>query len=214
MRARCRDGAGARRPDKHLILFIAANPHGNGVLRLAEECAEIQREIALTPYRDDFAFASRWAVSIDDLMRQLTEVTPTVIHFSGHGAADAGLVLQDERGQPQLVSGRALAMMIAATTSRVRAVVLNACHGASQAEALLASVDCVVAMHGAIGDDAARAFAVRFYGALGNRRSIGNAVAHGIAALAARQLPDEVLPFCVGAAQRSPYEMFLSELGA
>ena len=33
--------------------------------------------------------------------------------------------------------------------------------------------------------------------ALGNRRSIGNAVEQGIAALAAKQLPDEVLPHCL-----------------
>lgn len=207
------EGLGLGRSAKHLILFVAASPHGHSLLRLAEECAEIQRELALTPYRDDFSFVSRWAVSIDDLMRLLTELNPTVVHFSGHGAADEGLILQDERGQPQVVSGRALAMMIAATTHRVRAMVLNACHGASQAEALLASADCVVAMDGAIGDDAARAFAVRFYGALGYRRSIGNAVAHGIAVLAARQLPDELLPRCVADAARDLDEMFLATPG-
>jgi hypothetical protein len=182
---------------KHVILFLAANPRGSNALTLGEECAEIQRELKMTRHRDDFHFESRWAVSIDELMRHLTELDPTVIHFSGHGGGSAGLMLQDEQGQPQPVSARALAMMVDAAARNARVVVLNACYSTVQAEALRAKVDCIVGMDGAIGDAAARAFAIRFYGALGNRRSIGNAVEHGIAALAAKQLPEEVLPRCL-----------------
>jgi len=182
---------------KHVILFLAANPRGSNPLKLGEECAEIQRELKMTPNRDDFHFESRWAVGIDELMRHLTELDPTVIHFSGHGGGSSGLMFQDEQSQPQPVSGRALAMMVDAAARNARVVVLNACYSTEQANMLRAKVDCIVGMDGAIGDDAARAFAIRFYGALGNRRSIGNAVAHGIAALAAKQLPDEVLPRCL-----------------
>jgi hypothetical protein len=181
---------------RHVILFLAANPGGTSPLRLGEECAEIQRELKMTPYRDDFHFESRWAVSIDELMRHLTELDPAVIHVSGHGDCSGGLLLQDEQGQPQPVSGRALAMMVEAAARNVRVVVLNACYTTLQADALRAKVGCVVGMSGAIGDAAARAFAIRFYGALGNRRSIGHAVAQGIATLAAKQLPDEALPRC------------------
>src|SRR5262245_33343402 len=180
-----------------LILFLAANPRGSNPLRLGEECAEIQRELAMTPYRDEFRFESRWAVGADELMRHLMELEPTVIHISGHGGGDRGLVLQDEHGQPQPVPPRALAMMIEAAAPHVRVVVLNACYSTPQAEALRGHADCVVGMDGAIGDDSARMFATRFYSAIGNRRSIGNAVAQGIATLAAKQLPDEVLPRCL-----------------
>jgi hypothetical protein len=182
---------------KHVILFLAANPRGSNLLKLSEECAEIERELRMSRHRDDFQLESRWAVSIDDLMRHLTELDPTVIHFSGHGSGESGLMLQDEHGEPQPVSGRALAMMIEAAARNLRVVVLNACYSSMQAEALSDKVDCIVGMEGRIGDEAARAFATRFYGALGNHRSIGNAVAHGIATLAAKQLPDEVLPRCL-----------------
>lgn len=182
---------------QHLILFLAANPLGSNPLRIGEECAEIERELRMTSNRDDFRFESRWAISVDDVMRHLTELDPTVIHFSGHGAAAAGLLLQDEQGQAQEISARALAMMVSTTARDARLIVLNACYSAAQAEALCATVDCVVGMEGAIGDDAARAFALRFYGALGNRRSIGNAFAQALAALAAKRLPDEVIPRCV-----------------
>jgi hypothetical protein len=182
---------------KHTILFIAANPHTSNPLKLAEECAAIQRELKLVPHRDDFHFESRWAVSIDELMRHLNELDPSIIHFSGHGGGSSGVMLQDEQGQPQLVTARALSMMVEAAGHGVRVVLLNACYTAVQADVLRAKVDCVVGMAGAIGDDAARSFAIRFYGALGNRRSIGNAVAQGVAALAAKQLPDELLPRCM-----------------
>jgi CHAT domain len=182
--------------NKQVILFLSANPRGSSLIKLSEECAEIQRELKMTPNRDDFRFESRWAVGIDELMRHLTELDPTVIHFSSHGS-NSGLMLQDEHGQPQQVSAQALSMIINATARSARVVVLNSCYSTVQAEVLRTKVDCIVSMAGAIGDDAARAFAIRFYGALGNRRSIGNAVAQGIAALMAKQLPDEILPRCV-----------------
>jgi hypothetical protein len=179
------------------ILFVAANPRGSDLLKLGEECANIQRELRMTLYRDQFRFESRWAVSVDDLMRHLTELDPSVVHFSGHGGGAAGLVLQDEQGEPQPVSARALAMMVHVAAPHVRVVVLNACYSTAYADALRIKIDCIVGMDGAIGDDAARAFATRFYGAVGNGRSIGDAVAHGVASLAAKQLPDEILPRCV-----------------
>ena len=126
---------------------------------------------------------------------------PGALHFSGHGSQDhvdsetggAGIHLQDER---QHVSERALAQMIASAAPSTRVVVLNACFSDALAESLRHLVDCVVGMNGAISDDAARSFAVGFYRALGNWRSIGNAIAQAIATLAAKRLPAEHIPVC------------------
>jgi hypothetical protein len=111
-------------------------------------------------------------------------------------AETAGVYLHDDAGGSQLVTARALAMMIRSAADAARVVVLNACYSDAQAEALRGVVDCVVGMTGAIRDDAARSFAVGFYRALGNRRSVGDAVEHAVATLAAKQLPDEELPRC------------------
>lgn len=191
------DRGPSRRAKKPVILFLAATSPGSGLLRLGDECAQIQRELQLAPHRDDFDFESRWAVSVDELMRHMTELDPTVLHVSGHGDGRSGLLLQDERGQLHAVSERALVLMVGAAARKARLVVLNACHSAAQAEALRTRIDCVVTMDRAIGDDAARAFAIRFYGALGNRRSIGNAFAQGVAALAAKQPHSEQFPRCL-----------------
>ena len=216
---------------KHTILFLAANPLGTDRLALDEECAAIERELRMTPGRDDFEFRSKWAVSIDELMRHLNELQPAIVHFSGHGstgeignpharggphrdietARGAGFFLQDQHGA-QYVSEQALAKVIASTALSTRVVVLNACFSASVAESLRHVVDCVVGMDGAVGDDAARTFAVAFYRALGNRRSVGNAVAQAGAALAAKQLPDD-LPVCRTRDGLNADQIFLSTSG-
>ncbi len=204
---------------RHGILFLAANPSDTTRLALDEECAAIERELRMTTGRDDFDFRSRWAVSVDEVMRALNELQPTVLHFSGHGGGSTGVYvhrvrrrsrvthrdidvtlpgiqLQDEQRRPQHVSARALTQMVASAAPSTRLVVLNACFSDRVAEALRRAVDCVVGMRGAVGDEAARSFAVGFYRALGHRRSIGNAVAQAVATLAAKQLPDEHLPIC------------------
>jgi len=179
---------------EQVILIVAANPLGSDTLAIGEESAEIEREIKMTPNRDQLRVESRFAITVDRFMGYLTELAPGVVHFSGHGGRGSGLMFQDKHRRPQPVSGRALGMMIRAAAPSVRLVVLNACYTAEQAEALRKTVDCVVGMDGAIGDDAARSFAARFYSALGHGRPVANAVEHGIAALAAEQLPDDVLP--------------------
>jgi hypothetical protein len=186
--------SGARR----VILFLAANPSNTSPRALDQECAAIERELRMTGHRDDFDFRSKWAVDVDELARHLMELQPTIIHFSGHAGSSCGdgdgIYLHDEAKRSQLVTARALAMMIESAADFSRVVVLNACYSDTQANALCRVVDCVVGMTGAIGDDAARSFAVGLYRALGNRRSVGNAIAHAAATLAAKQVPDEHLP--------------------
>lgn len=226
-----------RRPaSRHIILFLAANPKGTTRLALDEECAAIEHELRMTLGRDDFDFRSKWAVSVDEMMRHLNEWQPTVVHVSGHGSGSAGIHFDDGQHQPspphrdvevargvgihlqderrsQYVSERALAQMIASAAPSTRVVVLNACFSNAAAESLRNVVDCVVGMDGAIGDDAARSFAVGFYRALGNRRSIGNAIAQVVATLAAKQLPDEHRPVCRTRDGVSADQLFLPSSG-
>lgn len=214
-----RDARGSSK-SRHIILFLAANPSGTTRLDLDGECAAIERELRMTAHRNDFELRSKWAVSVDEMMRHFNELQPTIIHFSGHGAGSrrvaarspsmyrdgvqpgdpgdggSGIYLQDEHGGPQFVTARTLRKMIKSAAASARVVVLNACFSDAQADAVRSVVDCVVGMSGAIRDDAARSFAVGFYRALGNRRSVGNAVEQAVATITAKQLPDEHLPCC------------------
>jgi hypothetical protein len=117
------------------------------------------------------------------------------------GVADAhsserqhGLYFQGADGRAQFVSAQAIEATFGAAGSSVRLVVLSACYSDAQAEALLAHVDCVVGMSDAIRDEAARSFAIGFYGGLGERESIAAAHAQGRAAISLEGLSDSALP--------------------
>jgi hypothetical protein len=83
-------GRALKRALPHTILYVAANPQGTDRLALDEECAAIERELRMAPGRDDFVFRSKWAVSIDELMRHLNEFQPTILHVSAHGRVGEG----------------------------------------------------------------------------------------------------------------------------
>jgi hypothetical protein len=226
-----------RPTSKHVILFLAANPRDTGRLALDREAHSIHLELKRTGYRDRFDFVTRWAVEPLDLLRELRELKPTIVHFSGHGVPSAattdlaqgrdvvdvaapsgdepsGVIFDGAGGRGQVVTPDAFVQTLAAVGAQVRIVVLNACFTESMAATLMAHVDCVVGVSGAIHDDAARSFAVGFYGGLGERASIAAAFAQGTAAIARAWdvSPDtETLGQWSALAERSPF--VLSEQG-
>jgi tetratricopeptide (TPR) repeat protein len=207
----------ARSPlTKHTILFLAANPLGTDRLALDREARAIHVELKRCGYGDRFAFVTRWAAEPLDLLRELRELKPAVVHFSGYGGSTAatpdpahstdvlasvpadqetrGLCFHRPVGGGQTVSPEAIARTFAAAGTQVRLVVLNACFSEPVAEALLAHVDCVVGMSCAMHSDVARSFAIGFYGGLGEHESIAAAFAQGQAAIHLEGLPDADRP--------------------
>jgi WD40 repeat protein len=104
------------------------------------------------------------------------------------------VVFEGTNGFSKMVTPEAFAQTLDAAGSSVRLVVLNTCYTASIAEALLTHIDCVVGMSGAIHDDAARNFAIGFYGGLGEHESIAVAFKQGRAAIHLDGLPDADRP--------------------
>jgi hypothetical protein len=166
-----------------MILFLAANPGDAGRLALDREARAIRDELERSHSRQ-FAFETRWGVTPLDLLRAVRELRPTVVHFAGRGHSESphGLIVHGDDGRARVVSAAALNRMFGAVGS-VRLVVLNACYSAGAADALLPHVDCVVGMTGSIGEAAARAFAIGFYGALAGGEPVATACAHGKAAI-------------------------------
>jgi len=167
---------------KHTILFLAANPSGTDPRALDREARAMQVELQRSGFRERFELVTRWAAEPLDLLRELRAIKPTVFHFSGHGGQD-GLFFQSPSGDVRVVSPGAIAETFGAVGSSVKLVVLNACYSDVQADALLAHVGCVVGMNGGIHDDAARNFAIGFYGGLGERESVAAAYKQGCAAI-------------------------------
>jgi hypothetical protein len=175
------------------ILILAANPTNSTRLRLDEEVREIEEGLRRARRRDDFSIEQRWAVRVRDLSRALLDAGPQIVHFSGHGLTE-GLILEDSKGEAQLVSSKALSGLFELFKDQVRCVILNACYSAAQAKAISRHVDFVIGMKKEIGDRAAIEFAVGFYDAIGAGRSIEDAYRFGCNAIEMADIPEHLTP--------------------
>jgi hypothetical protein len=152
------------------ILILTANPSNTGSdpLRLDAEVRRIEEALQRSRHRERFQIATKLAVRTIDLRRVLLDHRPQIVHFSGHGTGQQGLVLENDAGKVQLVSTEALAGLFGIfETGEIECVLLNACYSEIQATAIYQFVDCVIGMNQPIGDKSAVQFAEAFYDALG-----------------------------------------------
>lgn len=159
-----------------------------------EEVREIQAGLERARIRDQFEIIAKWAVRPDDLRRALLDYEPEIVHFSGHGEENQGLVLENNSGQMQLVSSESLARLFKLFQGKIECVLLNACYSETQALAIHQYINCVVGMNQAIGDRAAIKFAVGFYDALGAGRSYTDAYEFGRIAIDLENIPESATP--------------------
>jgi hypothetical protein len=154
------------------ILFLAANPKTTSRLRLDEEVRDIEEGLKRSRQRDQFTLEQKWAVRSWDIRRALLDIKPDIVHFSGHGAEDKRLILEDDSGKPQFVTPEALAGLFELFADSVECVVLNTCYSEAQAEAIARHIPYVIGMSQHIDDAAAIEFSVAFYDALEAGESI------------------------------------------
>ena len=154
-------------PEKITVLFLAANPLDQEQLRLDEEVRAITDTIRKSKHRDSVQLISAWAVRPPDVLQELNERKPAIVHFSGHGSDRDEIVFQDDQGQAKLVSKEAIVQLMMACSGDIRLVFFNTCYSHNQAEAVVQHVEAAIGMKTSIGDDAARVFASQFYSAIG-----------------------------------------------
>lgn len=201
------------------ILIISANPIDEGQpdhvpLAVDEEVRAVTAALRGSPGRDLANLKTAWAARPRDLLVELNESQPVVLHFSGHGMHDGRLVFVDDLRSDSPVSGSAIASTLASAGESVRVVVLNACYSAELTDDILDHVEIVVAMSRPIGDDAAAVFAQAFYSALGYGKSVANAVAQGRAALRLDNYPDHDVPQLAHRDDVDPDALILIDLNA
>jgi Pre-toxin TG/CHAT domain len=176
------------------ILILAANPKDTSHLRLGEEVREIDAGLQRAKKRELFDLEQRWAVRVQDVYQSLLDFKPQIVHFSGHGTGDDGLVLEDETGKTQLVHTVALAGLFKLFASNIECVVLNACYSEVQAIAIAQHIPYVIGMNKAIGDKAAIKFATGFYCALGAGESVEFAYKLGCNVIQLDGIPEHLTP--------------------
>jgi len=180
------------------ILFLAADPTNDSRLRLGEEFREIDEQLTLAKLRERFNLAlPQFSLRAKDIARTLLNTQPQIVHFSGHGTPKGALCFENEVGERHDVQPDALAALFEQFADQVNCVVLNACYSDVQAKAIAEHINYVIGMNKAIGDKAAIAFALGFYGALGAGRTIEDAYKLGCVQIRLQGIPEHLTPVLI-----------------
>jgi hypothetical protein len=155
------------------ILILASNPWNTKPLGLDAEQQRIQNlwdNFDFSHERFDIRIHS--AVRGEDLQEKILKFKPHLLHFSGHGENDS-LIFADLSGDNAYeVSKQAIAQLFKSCAPDLKAVFLNACYSAKQADEIVEQVDYVIGMNAEINDVAAERFSQGFYTALFSQREL------------------------------------------
>ncbi|MFN5857601.1 MAG: CHAT domain-containing tetratricopeptide repeat protein [Pseudanabaenaceae cyanobacterium] len=177
----------AQSGDRVRILVVAANPLGSSPLKLDHEVKTIQEALKRARKRDNFVVEYRLAATPSELRRALLDVEPHVLHFSGHGAGDRGLLFVSDESASEIyrseggevrsrststneirfVPAQPLANLLQLCDEHLECVVLNACYSDVQGDAISANIPFTIGMRDVIGDNVAIKFSQGFYDAIG-----------------------------------------------
>lgn len=199
------------------VLYLGANPPGTVNLGLDDEVRAIRQELRSARYRC-FDLVAYWTSEASDLIRELRESMPTIVHLSGHAckagpvaatgpayrdavvdhasgiAGVGGLVLHARDGSPHVVRYDLVKKIFELAGSSARLVVLTACNTEPLASLLLEHVDCVIGIDGPISDRAALEFSRGLYAALGDGAAVAQAFEAGCVAIQCAGLPEAGRP--------------------
>ncbi|RKZ81041.1 MAG: hypothetical protein DRR19_22790 [Candidatus Parabeggiatoa sp. nov. 1] len=157
------------------ILILAANPKETTELSLKQEVKELEKELHRWQCHKQFVLKPQWATTLAEVRDALLNHQPQIVHFSGHGTEQPGIVLENEAGQNQLISTDALANFFAPYTDKIDCVILSAGVSAVQTSAIIKYIKNVISVNQPVTDKAAIQFACRFYEALAAGKSIETA---------------------------------------
>jgi hypothetical protein len=149
------------------ILFLASGPIDQGRIRYDREFKEIEVSLKRSALRDEFELVPKLAATSNDFRREMAEVRPAILHFSGHGSHEGRLIFEDDAGNSYEPERSPISNLIKIFENSIECVVLNACFSEAQAEEISRHVPYVVGTRNAIADDAAIQFATAFYEGLG-----------------------------------------------
>jgi hypothetical protein len=157
--------------EHNVALWLAASPAGTTPLALDEEARNIQTALEAAGAADRLEIASIPRARPMDLVDALRDREPGVIQFSGHGSS-GGPMFQDDHGQQRPLPAADLVELFRLAGDPVRLVVIAACYSEAYAEDLLTHVDCVIVMHGRVGDTDAGKFTAELYRSLAEGESV------------------------------------------
>ncbi len=179
------------------ILFLSSDPTDTGRLRLSAEVRDIREKLQLAKGRDNFRLDERVAIRPQDITQALLDVNPQIVHFSGHGDDSGTIFLENQTGMAHAVTPASLAALFEQFSKQIQCIVLNACYSEIQAQSISKHINYVIGMNDKIDDDAARAFSIGFYQALGAGRTIDEAYRFGCVQIGLMGIDEHQIPILV-----------------
>lgn len=179
-------------PQQITVLLVSASPERLARLRVDQEFGKIINKIRGTRFRELFRFVQVPAARFDDLQTALLEYQPHVLHLSCHGEPDGSLKFETDDSNAGRITKKQLLRLLKSLRDNLRLVFVNACHSHKLVSDIPPTIDLAIGMSDAVPDDAATAFAVSFYEALGFGRTVENAFDIALAKLDDEEGDDKI----------------------
>ena len=154
------------------ILFVSANS-ANEYIDIEREHRTLQKLVETGDHSLRVLPAAEVADLRDALRANEKERAFDILHFSGHVTEEEGLQMRGEGRRKEFLSGETLKKFLKG--SKVKLVVLNACHSEALAVLLSEVVPAAIGTTRKIRDVAARRFTRHFYSALKDDASVKDA---------------------------------------
>lgn len=149
------------KPDSLKILFLSANTEESSKIRIDKEYKAITDELNNAINMEHIKLYTRLAVDLNTLINALIELSPNILHFSGHGNND-GIELEGE-SRPFFLKNESLEKLIDILSPDLECIVLNSCYSEGQALRLTEKINAVIGMGDTIEDEVAILFSKGFY---------------------------------------------------
>lgn len=178
------------------VLYLTANPDVKKPLRVDAEIRQVQESVRASKFRDSITLHYRPAANLQSLLNGLNDLSPGIVHFSGHGNDDGIAVdhAKVKRPKGKAVTFELLAKAMSAVDDPPRVVVLNSCRSAGAKKSFLPPACAVIAMGDTISDFAATAFATQFYAAVAAGQSLKMSFDQGVVAVESVSLSEGGTP--------------------
>jgi cold shock CspA family protein len=131
------------------------------------------------------------------MIQALHDTKPQIVHFAAHGTSSGELCLENNDGTVHSITPGALASLFELVADFVSCIVLNACYSESQAKAISKHINFVIGMNQTIGDEAAIAFSLGFYRALGAGYNFEDAFKFGVVELRLMNISEYLTPVLI-----------------
>jgi len=174
--------AGVERRSSVRVLFIAGDRGGSRVnqLQIPNEYHAIQASLHACKHRDVIALANPIFGATRERLALAYRERPTIVHFAGHGDERSLSIIKDlgVLANETPLDANQLCELLRTIRDHVRLCILNACGSAELAQQLVDEgvVNFAVGWSAKVSDSEAIAFSRALYGALGDGRSISDAV--------------------------------------